>query len=89
MLGSHQGYNDVGLGEAVTSRIVDLVKLWGIGHGLPGARISGGGSGGTVTMMVTSDEGYEVMMRIKHRIESETGKALKLFEGSSDGANFS
>jgi L-arabinokinase len=88
MLESHDGYNDVGLGESVTNRIVELVRSLGLGQGIAGARISGGGSGGTVAMMVTSDEGYHVMMRIKSMVEDETGKLLKLFEGSSDGAHY-
>jgi L-arabinokinase len=88
MLGSHEGYNFVGLGEPVTNRIVDLVRQWGTGHGISGARVSGGGSGGTVTMMVHTGEGYEVMLRIKETMEQETGRKLKLFEGSSDGAHY-
>lgn len=87
MLASHAGYQNVGLGEAVTDRIVDLVRARGIGHGIAGARISGGGSGGTVTMMLTSEEGYAVMQWIRHQLETETGKSLKIFEGSSDGAH--
>lgn len=88
MLESHQGYNDVGLGERVTNRIVELVRDLGLGHGIAGARTSGGGSGGTVTMMVTSEQGYQVLMRIKAAVEADTGKLLKLFEGSSDGAHY-
>jgi L-arabinokinase len=88
MLGSHEGYTSVGLGEPVTNRIVDLVRQWGLGHGIAGARISGGGSGGTVTLMVTSDEGYDVVLRIKANLEAQTGKSLKLFEGSSNGAHY-
>lgn len=88
MLASHEGYQSVGLGEAVTDRIVELVRARGLRHGIAGARISGGGSGGTVTMMLTSEEGYAVMQGIRSQIEAETGKLLKVFEGSSDGAHF-
>jgi galactokinase len=88
MLESHEGYNSVGLGEPVTNRIVDMVMNWGIGRGIAGARISGGGGGGTVTMMITSDEGFGTMMKIKTTLEKETGKELKLFESSSDGAHY-
>lgn len=87
MLESHAGYQSVGLGEAVTDRIVELVRARGIGHGIAGARISGGGSGGTVTMMLTSEEGYAIMQSIRHDLERETGKSLQVFEGSSDGAH--
>jgi galactokinase len=89
MLASHDGYNSVGLGEPVTNRIVDLVReRRGMGNDIYGARVSGGGSGGTVTVMVGSDEGYEKLLEIRHIMEEETGKELKLFEGSSDGANY-
>jgi len=87
MLESHAGYQHVGLGEAVTDRIVELVRARGLGHGIAGARISGGGSGGTVTMMLTSEEGYTVMQGIRQQLESEIGKSLKVFEGSSNGAH--
>lgn len=88
MIGSHRGYGSVGLGEPVTSRIVDLIIEKGKGRGIPGARISGGGSGGTVAVMVSSNEGLERLMEIKGLIEKETEKELTLFEGSSDGAHY-
>jgi L-arabinokinase len=89
MLSSHEGYNSVGLGEPVTNRIVDLVRQRrGVGNGIYGARISGGGSGGTVSVMIGSDKGYEQLLDIKRIMEWETGKELKLFEGSSDGAHY-
>jgi L-arabinokinase len=87
MLESHAGYQSVGLGEAVTDRIVELVRTRGLDHGIAGARISGGGSGGTVAMMLTSEEGYTVMQGIRQHLESEIGKSLKVFEGSSNGAH--
>jgi L-arabinokinase len=87
MLESHAGYQSVGLGEAVTDRIVELVRARGLDHGIAGARISGGGSGGTVAMMLTSEEGYTVMQGIRQHLESEIGKSLKVFEGSSNGAH--
>ncbi len=88
MLASHMGYQRVGLGEPVTNRIVQLVMERGLGHGIAGARISGGGSGGTVTMMLTSIEGYDIMQGIRAQLEQETGRSLKVFEGSSDGAHY-
>ncbi|HLO81136.1 MAG TPA: hypothetical protein VK166_09265 [Chitinophagaceae bacterium] len=89
MLASHDGYNSVGLGEPVTNRIVELVRQRrGPENDIYGARISGGGSGGTVTVMVGSEQGYETLLEIRQIMEEETGKALKLFEGSSDGAHY-
>jgi L-arabinokinase len=89
MLASHEGYNSVGLGESVTNRIVELVReRRGPEKDIYGARISGGGSGGTVTVMVGSEKGYENLLEIRRIMEEETGKELKLFEGSSDGAHY-
>ena len=89
MLASHEGYNAVGLGEPVTNRIVDLVRQRrGEGNGIYGARISGGGSGGTVSVMIGSDKGYEQLLDIKRIMEWETGKEHRLFEGSSNGAHY-
>jgi L-arabinokinase len=68
---------------------VDLVRQRrGVGNGIYGARISGGGSGGTVTVMIGSDKGYEQLLDIKRIMEWETGKELKMFEGSSNGAHY-
>jgi L-arabinokinase len=89
MLASHEGYNSVGLGEPVTNRIVELVReRRGMGNDIYGARISGGGSGGTVTVMVGSEQGYENLLEIRRIMEEETEKELKLFEGSSDGGHY-
>ncbi len=89
MLASHEGYNSVGLGEPVTNRIVELVReRRGMGNDIYGARISGGGSGGTVTVMVGSEQGFENLLEIRRIMEEETGKELKLFEGSSDGGHY-
>jgi L-arabinokinase len=88
MVGSHRGYESVGLGEPVTSRIVELLLEKGKGRGVHGARTSGGGSGGTVVVMISSNEGLDLLMKVRGLIENETEKELKLFEGSSDGAHY-
>ena len=88
MVGSHRGYESVGLGEPVTSRIVELLLEKGKGRGVHGARTSGGGSGGTVAVMISSNEGLDLLMKVRGLIENETEKELKLFEGSSDGAHY-
>lgn len=48
---SHAGYSRCGLGVARTDRIVDAVRDAGRANGLYGARVSGGGSGGTVVVV--------------------------------------
>jgi L-arabinokinase len=48
---SHDGYSRCGLGTAVTDSIFEGVRCAGWEHGLIGARVSGGGSGGTVVVL--------------------------------------
>jgi len=47
---SHSGYSDCGLGSHATDALVAAVREAGAKRGLYGARISGGGSGGTVAV---------------------------------------
>ena len=48
---SHAGYSRCGLGVPRTDQIVDAVREAGPEKGLYGARVSGGGSGGTVVVV--------------------------------------
>jgi hypothetical protein len=51
MCQSHASYSACGLGSAGTDRLVALVREAGPQHGLYGAKITGGGSGGTVAIL--------------------------------------
>ena len=51
MYGSHASYSACGLGSAGTDLLVDLVRSAGRAQGLYGAKITGGGSGGTVAVL--------------------------------------
>lgn len=88
MYGSHEGYSSVGLGEPVTEMIVDKLKEKGISEGIFGARISGGGSGGTVVVMTDAEKGVESVKAIYQYMLKQTGMALYFFSGSSDGAHY-
>ena len=55
MAASHAGYSRCGLGTEVTDRIVEAVRSAGWKQGLIGARVSGGGSGGTVVVLGRED----------------------------------
>ena len=46
------GYNRMGLGSSETDAMVAAVVDLGPAHGFYGARISGGGSGGTVVVLL-------------------------------------
>src|SRR5207237_10722469 len=53
MYESHESYGACGLGSDGTDRLVDLVATQGPERGLFGAKITGGGSGGTVAILGT------------------------------------
>jgi L-arabinokinase len=55
MLQSHGSYSRLGLGTTETDAIVGEVRRLGWRHGLIGARVSGGGSGGTVAVLGRND----------------------------------
>ena len=48
---SHDAYTECGLGSTATTRIIDLVRAVGPSSGLFGAKITGGGAGGTVAVL--------------------------------------
>lgn len=49
---SHAGYSSIGLGCPETDQMVEAVRALGVGNGFYGARVSGGGSGGTVVVLL-------------------------------------
>ena len=55
MYESHASYGRCGLGSQGTDRLVELVRAEGPAAGLYGARITGGGSGGTVAVLGRRD----------------------------------
>lgn len=81
---SHASYTACGLGSPGTDRLVDLVKESGYRSGLYGARITGGGSGGTVAVLARR-EAADAIRRVARTYSSETGYPIRVFEGSSDG----
>jgi galactokinase len=85
MVQSHASYSACGLGSAGTDLLVKLVREAGPGCGLYGAKITGGGSGGTVAVLGRADA-QATVMQIAERYASETGRAPQVFSGSSPGA---
>jgi galactokinase len=79
MYASHASYSRCGLGLPVTDRIVEAVRVAGWGNGLIGARVSGGGSGGTVVVL-----GREEAEPVVRRISETFGAGL--VGGTSAGA---
>jgi len=85
MYESHKSYSDCGLGSRGTDLIVNLVRTAGRAKGLYGARITGGGSGGTVVILGRSDAGG-VIKQIVENYTDATGYRPHVFSGSSPGA---
>ena len=52
MLQSHAGYSSIGLGSPATDAMVDALHESGPDLGIYGGRVSGGGSGGAVVVLL-------------------------------------
>jgi galactokinase len=84
MYESHASYGRCGLGSPGTDRLVALVESAGPSAGLYGARITGGGSGGTVAVLGRPDAS-PALARMTDQYERETGYRPYVFAGSSSG----
>ncbi len=85
MYQSHQSYSRCGLGSSGTDRLVELVRQAGPTAGLYGAKITGGGSGGTVAVLGRR-EATEAIQDVTARYAAETGYFPQVMTGSSPGA---
>jgi L-arabinokinase len=85
MYHSHASYSACGLGSAATDRIVELARAEGPAQGIYGAKITGGGSGGTVAILSRRDAG-PVVARMAEKYARETGYQPYIFSGSSPGS---
>jgi L-arabinokinase len=85
MYQSHGSYSACGLGSEGTDLLVALAKEAGTAQGIYGAKITGGGSGGTVAILGRRDAGDRVA-DIGREYARRTGRTAYLFEGSSPGA---
>jgi L-arabinokinase len=85
MCESHESYSACGLGSGGTDRLVELAKEAGPARGIYGAKITGGGSGGTVAILGRRDAEASVR-EIVRRYADEAGFEPQVFSGSSGGA---
>lgn len=85
MYESHVSYSECGLGSKGTDRLVEMVRETGAASGLYGAKITGGGSGGTVAVLGRA-EAAPAVESIVRRYAQETGHTPVVFSGSSPGA---
>jgi L-arabinokinase len=84
MYQSHASYSACGLGEARTDLLVDLSRRRGPASGVFGAKITGGGSGGTVAFLTLRKE--DAGECIAAEFARMTGETPHIFSGSSPGA---
>jgi L-arabinokinase len=91
MYQSHYAYTECGLGCQQTDYLVDLVRAEGASSGLYGAKITGGGVGGTVAVLCRKGSGEalarEAFARVVERYAAYSGVQPYVFEGSSPGAD--
>ncbi len=85
MAAAHASYSACGIGSGGTDLLVDLVRRAGPASGLYGAKITGGGSGGSVAILGRADAGPAVD-RIAQNYTAATGRPAYVFRGSSPGA---
>jgi L-arabinokinase len=85
MYQSHASYSACGLGSRGTDLIVNQVRAAGAKQGLYGARITGGGSGGTVVVVGRADSDRTIAGIVEQYAET-TGYRPHVFSGSSPGA---
>lgn len=86
MFQSHWSYTECGLGCEATDLLVDLVRRRCADGELFGAKITGGGGGGTVAVLGTSDAD-ESLHWVCAQYSQVRGNAPYIFEGSSVGAD--
>ncbi len=85
MYESHASYSACGLGSGGTDRLVSLARAAGSARGIYGAKITGGGSGGTVAILGDASAG-DTVRAIARDYVGETGRDAYVFEGTSPGA---
>jgi L-arabinokinase len=85
MYESHRSYSACGLGSDGTDELVKLVREIGPDRGLYGAKITGGGSGGTVAVLGvrSAQPAIEEVVQLYFR---RTGRQPTIISGSSAGA---
>jgi L-arabinokinase len=98
MYQSHDAYTECGLGSSSTSAIVEIVQALGPSSGLYGAKITGGGAGGTVCILglrtaITTFQQKVVDVYHTRRCSSSSSSSSSsseyphVFVGSSIGAD--
>ena len=88
MYQSHASYSLCGLGNKNTDILMNLSKEIGPENGIFGAKISGGGSGGTVVFLAYGEAGLRSIDTIKELYKKTTLIDPYIFSGSSKGGKY-
>jgi len=87
MYRSHQSYGArCGLGTPETDLIVELVRAYGPARGVYGAKITGGGAGGTVAVLGAGPGALAAVEEIAAEYARRSGNAAGVIQGSGPGA---
>jgi len=86
MYQSHASYSTCGIGSPGTDELVRRIEKAGIAKGIYGARITGGGSGGTVAVLADRRADSDIR-EIAAEYALLAGMGGQVFSGSSDGAS--
>jgi len=87
MFHSHDSYTRIGLGSPETDLLVELGRAAGPDKGIYGAKITGGGSGGTVAFLTYGNQAEQTVHEIAEAYQEQTGLTPQIFEGGlSPGA---
>jgi len=94
MYGSHRSYSrNCGLGSGETDLLVSLVRSAGPERGLFGAKITGGGSGGTVAVLIQTDASgvptertQTALQGVSEQFAVMVGRPPRVISGSLPGA---
>ncbi|MBT1703329.1 galactokinase [Chryseosolibacter indicus] len=79
MYQAHHSYSQCGLGSEKTDEIVELARTK-FSQGIYGAKITGGGSGGTVCILAFGSEGSKSVKDLHQFLKQKYNKSLVLFE---------
>jgi L-arabinokinase len=87
MYRSHASYGErCGLGTPETDLLVELARERGPDAGIYGAKITGGGAGGTVALLAAGPDAERAVESIAAAYTAQTGHFARVLAGSSDGA---
>lgn len=87
MYQSHQSYSSIGLGSVETDLLIKMARQTGPQRGIYGAKITGGGSGGTVAFLTHGPDAEQTIKEIAAQYRQQTGRVPQIVEaGKSPGA---